>query len=393
MAFCLLLWKKRIHQGNRFVGLLKTTLFLNLCLLPVLVESSGGVGLLFPLANLVFISFLTFVFLPLSFVTLFFPIVSDVYFYAIEAFETSVMWFVSLNPFVSFNFPSVFAKLVFAATVFVVLCFGNKRWAKPFALILLLVSITSSLVKLPGVEKVTVFAIGQGDAILIYDQQTTILIDTGPSDKYDTLVNYLLKENIYLIDLLVITHWHSDHYGELDDLVGNFSVNTIVAPSTNDLYHDLQIDIPKQNDTIKCGNFSFIVLNAHNNSENENNNSLVLYGKIGVDSWLFLGDAENEVESQLEKLSLEVDIVKVGHHGSETSSDRTFIDWCDPDYALISVGKNNYGLPNGEVVANWQEQAKVLITATDGTIQIAYYPIIDYRHISTYRADGFQHFH
>ena len=374
MTFVLFLGQKKITGKTWFGKVLKTTVLLNLCLLPVLTEASGGLGVMFIPANLVFITIISFVVLPLSFITLLFPLATTVYVYVVSVFESMVLLSDRLNVFIEFNFPSDLAKVLYFIGFLVPLCFPKK---KPilFSATLIVLAFAVSFLKVPFIERVKVFAIGQGDSVLIEDDRVTILIDTGPPDQYDTLINYFQKENIHKIDLLVITHWHEDHYGELRDLVRHMPVDTIVAPSIPEAFIDLDIVTPKAFAIINCGNYAFQVLNACGGYENENNNSLVLYGKIGSKWWLFMGDAEACVEENITKLDLDVDIVKVGHHGSDTASTPAFVAWCDPEYALISVGRNDYGLPDQEVLSRWERVAKVFTTATDGTITFTYHPL------------------
>ena len=391
MTFCLMLGKEQLRSRHHALALLKTTVFLNLALLPVLLEAIGGIGVLFPLANLVFITCLRLWLLPLTFLTLFFPFLSGVYLWSIGVFEWAVDLFAGINLFIPVNLSSTWAKGLYCLGFFQPLCFPAKRSIKTGGALLMSLSLLLSLVRLPGLTKVVLFDIGQGDALLIADDASTILIDTGDLDEYDALVNYLRKENIRMLDLVVITHWHRDHCGELADLLACFQVGMIVAPSIPAEYVGMGIHIVQKASVITCGNFAFTVLNAQG-AGSENNNSLVLYTRIGGDGWLFLGDAEAEIETELLGMNLDVDIVKVAHHGSKTSSSKDFIAWADPAYALISVGRNAYGLPDPEVVAGWQERATVLITKDDGSILFFYHPFLGGRVVANYRHDRFRLF-
>ncbi|MGI6392249.1 MAG: DNA internalization-related competence protein ComEC/Rec2 [Candidatus Izemoplasmatales bacterium] len=387
MTFALRLGGEVVRHKNRLIGLVGTTLFLNLLLLPLLLEASGGIGILFLPANLIFILFVSVVILPLSFLTLLFPLLADSYMFMILIFESLAVFLEKFNLFLHFNLSSDIAKAMYFIGFLGALCYPKSKKTQVLAPFLIGLALAISFVRLPGSQEVRVYAIGQGDSILVRDGNTMVLIDTGPKDNYDTLVNSLIRDNIFKIDLLVITHWHSDHAGEFEDILKNFDVGTIVAPSVPFEYQGLGILTPKADDCIECGNLLFQVLNAFNDSRNENNNSLVLHTKIGSQWWLFMGDAEQEVERKLQGLDLEVDVVKVGHHGSATASTDAFVDWCDPEYALISVGRNSWGFPDDAVVSCWEEVGEVYLTKESGTIIFTYHPFALMPRISFYKLD------
>ena len=173
-------------------------------------------------------------------------------------------------------------------------------------------------------------------------------------------------------------HGDYDHMGEAIDLVENFKVNEVIfnCGEYNDLEKELIKALEKKNikyySCIKELNIDDNKLYFLNNKDygNENDNSSVIYTELNDYKFLFMGDAGVEVEENLiEKYNLQdIDVLKVGHHGSRTSSSKNFIDEINPKYSIISVGKNNrYGHPNKEVL-NILKNSKVYRTDEAGSI-------------------------
>ena len=166
--------------------------------------------------------------------------------------------------------------------------------------------------------------------------------------------------------------------GEAINLVENFKVEKVIFNCGE--YNDLEQDLIKVLDNKKIPYYSCInelkidknKLSFLNNGmyDNENDNSSVIYTELNNYKFLFMGDAGIEVEAELiQKYNLQdIDVLKVGHHGSKTSSGKNFINEINPEYSIISVGKNNrYGHPNNEVL-NILDDSKIYRTDQDGSI-------------------------
>ena len=173
-------------------------------------------------------------------------------------------------------------------------------------------------------------------------------------------------------------HGDYDHTGETINLVNDFKVEKVIfnCGEFNELEQELIQVLDKKKipyySCIKELNIDDNKLYFLNNKDygNENDNSSVIYTELNNHKFLFMGDAGVEVEQDLiEKYNLQdIDVLKVGHHGSKTSSGEEFIDSINPKYSIISVGKNNrYGHPNKEVVENLND-SKIYRTDYDGSI-------------------------
>ena len=221
--------------------------------------------------------------------------------------------------------------------------------------------------------------IGQGDTSLIifpYNKKN-ILIDCA-NDSKNIIIPYLKSQGINKLDYLIITHGDFDHMGEAINLVNNFKVEKVIFNCGE--YNDLEKELINVLDKKKIKYYSCIKeLNIDKNKlyflqtkeyDNENDNSNVIYTKLNGYEFLFMGDASSTTEKEiLDKYNLpEIDVLKVGHHGSKTSSSKEFINEINPKYSIISVGKNNrYGHPNKEVLNNL-ENSKIYRTDQDGSI-------------------------
>ena len=230
--------------------------------------------------------------------------------------------------------------------------------------------------------------VGQGDSILISYRNKYTLIDTGGRTKtYNTEFNkddYSIVENttipvlkslgITKINNLIITHGDNDHMGEATNLVINYNVDKVIfnCGDYDDLERELIDVLNKKNIKYyscidRLDNLVFLSTIEY---DNENDNSNVIYTEINNYKFLFMGDAGITKEKDIiNKYNLSnIDVLKVGHHGSSTSSSKEFIDEINPNYSIISVGKNNrYGHPNKEVLDNL-ENSKIYRTDQNGSI-------------------------
>lgn len=236
-----------------------------------------------------------------------------------------------------------------------------------------------------GYMKASIIDVGQGDAILIQlSSGKNILIDAG--DDGTPVINYLWNNRISRIDDLIITHPHSDHIGGMDEVIQTFDIGKIYMPQvshTTDDYDDmisaiqakgLQINSAKAGVKIDI-DFPFeglFIAPSSSSYDDLNNYSAVLKLTYGQDSFLFTGDAEefSELEMLNSRYNLQADLLKVGHHGSGSSSSFSFLQAVDPKYAVISVGADNdYGHPSAQAISRLQSKGtKIYRTDQQGTI-------------------------
>lgn len=233
--------------------------------------------------------------------------------------------------------------------------------------------------------KIHVIDVGQGDSILIESENKHMLIDAGERNKGNDVIDYLESIGIKKIDFVIATHPHSDHIGGLADVIRHFDIGKVIMPDvvhTSKTFEDmldaisekgLKITKAKTGSEYSLGNASFVIL-APNGSyySSLNNYSVVIRLQNGKNSFIFTGDAELLSENEILQtgINLDADVLKLGHHGSSTSSGKQFLDAVTPDIALISVGEGNqYGHPDDDIIqALNNRNIKLFRTDKQGTI-------------------------
>jgi len=245
---------------------------------------------------------------------------------------------------------------------------------------------------------VTMLDIGQGDAFIIElpYRRGVIMIDAGANFSFDDMEAsdrnynqiikpYLHSKGIDKIDALILSHEDTDHIGSVPYIIEELDVTKVVISNyfevSNDLVSLLEerhvgIEYVERGDQLVVQGQTFYVMAPYKDHQSANDNSLVLYTEIGGKNWLFTGDISKDQERELIKTypKLTVDVLKVAHHGSGTSTDETFIRHTAPQISLISVGENNaYGHPSQEVLTVLEEN-NVSVYRTDlyGAVEFRY---------------------
>ena len=245
---------------------------------------------------------------------------------------------------------------------------------------------TVSTLKTNSNLEVYYFDVGQADSILIRENDNNILIDAGNNEDGEKLVDYLKNDlNIEKFNMVVGTHPHEDHIGGLDNVIDSFDIDTILMPnatSTSKTFEnvldsiekkDYKITVPKINEEFNYNNINIKVLYTGTDEKDLNNTSIVLKLTYQNNKFLFMGDATSKVEKKLLNEDIKSDVLKIGHHGSEYSTTKNFLDKVNPQYAIIEVGKNNtYKHPKKITLDKLNKKnIKIYRTDIDGTIKVA----------------------
>ncbi|HBF8338512.1 MBL fold metallo-hydrolase [Clostridioides difficile] len=259
---------------------------------------------------------------------------------------------------------------------------------KIFLSILIIISLLIGCDK-KSLLSIHIIDVGQGDSILVQTPTNkNILIDGGDEDSENIIISYLRQKRIKTIDIIIATHPDSDHIGSLDNVIKKFNVNSIYMPeqsTDSEAYQNLinsctdknlSIQHLYKNDVLNIdNNINIYVLSPSYIQEESNLNSIVFKLTFNDNSFLFMGDAEEENEKEiLHSFKLNnINFIKIGHHGSNSSSSLEFIKKISPDIAAISCGyKNQYGHPHSEVINNLK-QNHVSIYRTDRIGDIVFY--------------------
>ena len=219
------------------------------------------------------------------------------------------------------------------------------------------------------------FYVGQADSTLIKLNDDVMLIDAGNNADGKNVVSFLQAKNITHIDYLVGTHADEDHIGGLDDVINNLDIENVLIPTVGKSGTDYKnvvetcenknvlLQNPTMGDTFKIDKANFEIMSAmEEEGTSDNNSSLVINLTYNETDYLFMGDAETEVENS--RSWAKANVLKVGHHGSNSSSSEKFLNEVKPDYSIIEVGKDNqYNLPSDKAIKRLEDcGSKVLRT-------------------------------
>ena len=378
-------------NGNLLIATLKVSIIAFLFSLPISSYINYEVNLSSILINLIFVPWISYIVFPISIITFIFPIFNPIL--SILLSITNVLN--NIGEFISIfiNVPKM--PLVVAIILFILLLLAknNKKYLYVILIILGLIKL-SPLIN--SSYEVYFLDINQGDSAIIITphKRDVVMIDTGGKITYevedwkkgnksynlsDNTIKFLKSKGITTIDYLITTHGDYDHLGEVQNIVNKLNVKNVIF--NNDSYNTLELELI---DVLNDKNIKYYqnikTLNITNNTiyflndylyDNENDNSNVLYLSIYDKKFLFMGDAGEKAEEDLiNKYNLEnITVLKVGHHGSKTSSSKNFIDYVNPLISVISVGRNNrYNHPSTDVLANLSNRI-IYRTDIDGTIK------------------------
>ena len=381
-AFFLIFSSDLLKGGNYFVSLFKVSLLSYFASLPLSIYYFGYTNLLGTILNLVFVPLVSFVVFPLTLITF---IISK--FYSILNITTNLLENLSLlfNKFkIIIYFPRMNLIFVF---IYLSILMLYIKFKKKICLYLIIVLLIFFKIR-PYMDNNTYIYyidVGQGDSILVVTPHLnkTILIDTGGivsfNENYKSnivknkTIPFFRRIGINKVDYLFLTHGDYDHAGEANELLSNFCVKKVFINKGN--INNIEKKINNK-EVLRLKNFVIdnIKVNSLNNNvfNNENDDSTILLFNIYDYKFLFMGDASIKTEAYLlnNYILPNVDILKVGHHGSYTSTSTDFINVIKPKYSVISVGENNmYKHPNKSVL-DILDNTKLFRTDVDGTIEV-----------------------
>jgi competence protein ComEC len=404
ISFYLIKYQVYISKYKGIKNLFIISLISFLGSIPICINNFFQINILSIFINIFFVPYVSFILFPLSFISLLFPFIDSIIIFFITILEHISIFLSKIKiGTIILSKPSFLIIVIYyiLITIFIKGLVLKKYYY--FIPILFLVIIHFNFNLFNSNIEVTFIDVGQGDSILIRlpNNKANILIDTGGKLIYekqwqrknrnytigkDVIIPYLKSSGIRKIDYLILTHGDEDHMGEAYDIISNFKIEKVIL--NNGTINSLESKVIKQlnkakiyykniknKDVIVIDNYKFYILNISTES-NENDNSIVLYTKFNNKKILFASDISSKVESKIisEYKNIDVDILKVGHHGSKTSTSEIFLDKIKPSYAVIEVALNNrFNHPSKETIKRLNDRnINILKTSEKGTIKFIF---------------------
>lgn len=363
ITFFLVLSSSTLKKKNKINKIIYISLLSFLVSIPITIYNSYEINIISILLNIILVPIISIIILPLTILTYIFPILDSILYLFTNTLET-ISLFISKINITKIIFPKPSLLIIVLYYIIFLLSYQNKKYFYLNIILLIIIYISPYL---NSNFEVVMFEVGEADCHLIkypYNKNT-ILIDTGKNEYKikNEVIPYLKSIGIKKIDYLIITHGDEDHIGGSITLINNFQVkNVILNKGTfTDIEKELIKNLNKKKipyqiniNKINLSNHTIYLLN-NTKYNNENDNSIITYFTYQKYKFLYMGDASITTEDNLlENYNLNnISILKVGHHGSNTSSSKDFISQINPSISLISVGENNiYHHPNKEIINN-----------------------------------------
>ena len=363
ITFFLVLSSSTLKKKNKINKIIYISFLSFLVSIPITIYNSFEINIISILLNIILVPIISIIILPLTILTYIFPILDSILYLFTNTLE-KISLFISKINITKIIFPKPSLLIIVLYYIIFLLSYQNKKYFYLNIILLIIIYISPYL---NSNFEVVMFEVGEADCHLIkypYNKNT-ILIDTGKNEYKikNEVIPYLKSIGIKKIDYLIITHGDEDHIGGSITLINNFQVkNVILNKGTfTDLEKELIKNLNKKKipyqiniNKINLSNHTIYLLN-NTKYNNENDNSIITYFTYQKYKFLYMGDASITTEDNLlENYNLNnISILKVGHHGSNTSSSKDFISQINPSISLISVGENNiYHHPNKEVINN-----------------------------------------
>lgn len=381
LTYSLIIGSKLLNEKHFLKSLIKMSFYCQIVSIPLSYNFSNKLNILSILFNLIFVPFVSYIFLPISLIISFIPLLNNFYELIIKLFEKIVNISNNISIYINLPYVNILYLLLFYVLIYLLFKLLEKKQIKKILLILLVIYIGIWIfkAKLDIYDEIIFFDLPNGEATLIHRafNATNILIDTGDIPRSDNeIVSYLNKRGIRKLDFVVITHSDSDHIGGLASLMREIQVQNIITNGyeNKDLFNEyrrinkkVNIYYLKKGNNFSYQNIYFNVISPIDNIGDINNNSLVFLLTIDNFKILFTGDIEEKGEKLITD-DIECNILKIAHHGSKTSTTDAFLEKVKYDTAIIMNGYNNiFDFPSN-IVLNRLKKKKYYITGYEKTI-------------------------
>ncbi len=380
LTYALVIGNQLLKEKNYFKALIKMTVFCQIVSLPLAYNFSNEFNVMSVPFNLFFVPFVSYVFLPSAIIVSFLPFLGFIYQFLINIFESIVK--ISLKLSIYINFPKIPILGILLFIVLIIIWFRvlemKKRSTLLSGVLLIFIVTWMNYAKFDLYDQIIFFDLPNGEATLIHQafNQSNILIDTGDvtDEDQNSILQYLKKQGINVLDYVIITHSDSDHLGGLEIIMKKVKVKNIITNyyENKELFNKYQqynsklnIYYLKKGMNINLRRVSLKIYSPEFSFGDVNNNSLVFSLKFAEMKILFTGDIEEIAENSLILDDEIFDILKIAHHGSKTSTSDGFLKKVKFKEAVIMNGYYNiFDFPHSVVLARIKEHPYYVLSKT-----------------------------
>ena len=363
---------------NKIINMYLLTILIQTFTLPITISINPDFNLLSLIINPIFIYFVSYLFLPLSFVILFIPPISYIYEPIVNIFQNSINYLANINVLtISLGNINIYFKLIYWVIFYLTL---NFIYRKKYQFIIIYVVILG-IWFFKGIfnlnDKIYFLDLPEGESTIIVskNQSRVIVVDTGEVTKDHIFTKIIKNLGIKKIDYLIITHSDSDHIGGSYDLINWIRPKRVIFNyyDKNQNTYNLakfskEVYFLKSGNVINDKYFKLEVLTPSHDYKNVNDNCLTFIISLDNFRLLMMGDASTKIEKELLNKKFNVNVYKVAHHGSLTSTSIEFLERINYEYAVIMSGYyNTFGFPKEGTINKFPKE-KLLLTKNKGTI-------------------------
>ena len=382
----IILCNKILESKGKFKNIktgLKISILSILVTIPIIIKINPTLNLLSIVYNIIYIPFVSYIMLPFSFIAIILPITENIYNLLYILFSNVTIYLSNIRIFnLTLSYPNIILITVYYFILYKNINFLELKKInyKYLCSLIILVMFWNNSAFFNINNDVYFLDLPKGESTFISKSfnQENILIDTGENG-YDDIILFLKYKGIKRIDKIFISHSDSDHNGMLDEIIDEFNVKTVYINPYDDVTksivkkENIKCFVLKEGDYIKEKDIYVKVISPSKNYKNSNDNSLVLYCDIFKTKYLFTGDITTKVEEELNLNNVKIDILKLAHHGSNTSTSINFLDKLEINkkqkiVICMNGYKNQFSFPTTNTVK--KINANLYITSTTKTICI-----------------------
>lgn len=375
VSFILIFMNSFIKTKSKLINEYLSFYIIYFITFPIVINISNYISILSLLLSPILSIVVTYILLPLSYLSIILPFMDIIFKYIFIFINQFILGIydnaIGVN-MMSFNIYTITIYYILFIILLVMLV--KKKHIFRFMMIFISYIVILLSVKVVNpLTKITFIDVGQGDSAIVELSHDRGIMVIDAFNSFD----YLKSIGIRKIDYLVLTHSDNDHIKDASSIINYFDVDNVICPLYDDGFKDYEAIMVTNKNSFKLNDINVDILGPINEYEDINSNSVVLKFDIEGNSFLFTGDMTIDEENDLINKygqKLKSDVLKVGHHGSKTSTQDKFLKLVNPKYSIVSVAKNNnYGLPNDEVIKRLENTSLVLKTYETGNITFNIY--------------------